>query len=118
SCCPGPVQNPQFWGPESPPPFCCPPSPQSFAMCHFFRSPSPNAGFHFVIGCWQITGIPLLLPGPLICHRAPYTASSHAAATGPDVCHGSPVRPPIAAVSYRHTLPCATFRSPHTLLVC
>ncbi|CAI9588814.1 unnamed protein product, partial [Staurois parvus] len=25
-----------------------------------------------------------------------------------------PVRPPIAAVLHRHTLPCATFRSPHT----
>ncbi|CAI9623723.1 unnamed protein product, partial [Staurois parvus] len=25
-----------------------------------------------------------------------------------------PVRPPIAAVSHRLTLPCATFRSPHT----
>ncbi|CAI9610396.1 unnamed protein product, partial [Staurois parvus] len=25
-----------------------------------------------------------------------------------------PVRPPIAAVSIAHTLPCATFRSPHT----
>ncbi|CAI9537744.1 unnamed protein product [Staurois parvus] len=21
-------------------------------------------GSHFVIGCWQITGLPLLLPGP------------------------------------------------------
>ncbi|CAI9573791.1 unnamed protein product [Staurois parvus] len=23
-----------------------------------------RGGFHFVIGCWQITGLPLLLPGP------------------------------------------------------
>ncbi|CAI9579894.1 unnamed protein product [Staurois parvus] len=37
----------------------------------------------------------------------------HAAARS-RVCHGSPVRPPIAAVSIAHTLPCATFRSPHT----
>ncbi|CAI9605563.1 unnamed protein product [Staurois parvus] len=29
-----------------------------------------------------------------------------------------PVRPPIAACLHRHTLPCATFRSPHRLLVC
>ncbi|CAI9621726.1 unnamed protein product, partial [Staurois parvus] len=33
------------------------------------------------------------------------------------VCHGFPVRPPIAAVSIATTLPCATFRSPHTALV-
>ncbi|CAI9573991.1 unnamed protein product, partial [Staurois parvus] len=32
-------------------------------MCHFQVS-SHTAGFHFfVIGCWQITGLPLLLPG-------------------------------------------------------
>ncbi|CAI9540462.1 unnamed protein product, partial [Staurois parvus] len=28
------------------------------------------------------------------------------------------LRPPIACCLHRHTLPCATFRSPHTLLVC
>ncbi|CAI9609648.1 unnamed protein product [Staurois parvus] len=37
------------------------PSPHS-AMCHF--QVSTAGGFHFVIGCWQITGLPLLLPGP------------------------------------------------------
>ncbi|CAI9586148.1 unnamed protein product, partial [Staurois parvus] len=34
---------------------------------------------------------------------------------GPECVMGSLYgRPPIAAVSHRHTLPCATFRSPHT----
>ncbi|CAI9617970.1 unnamed protein product [Staurois parvus] len=38
--------------------------------CATFRSPHTAGGFHFVIGCWQITGLPLLLqarnlPGPL-----------------------------------------------------
>ncbi|CAI9606052.1 unnamed protein product, partial [Staurois parvus] len=32
--------------------------------CATFRSPHTAGGFHFVIGCWQITGLPLLLPGP------------------------------------------------------
>ncbi|CAI9531495.1 unnamed protein product [Staurois parvus] len=31
--------------------------------CATFRSPHTAGGFHFVIGCWQITGLPLLLPG-------------------------------------------------------
>ncbi|CAI9586819.1 unnamed protein product [Staurois parvus] len=31
---------------------------------HTFRSPHTADGFHFVIGCWQITDLPLLLPGP------------------------------------------------------
>ncbi|CAI9536591.1 unnamed protein product [Staurois parvus] len=36
--------------------------------CATFRSPHTAGVFHFVIGCWQgcwqITGLPLLLPGP------------------------------------------------------
>ncbi|CAI9575168.1 unnamed protein product, partial [Staurois parvus] len=70
-------------------------------------------GFHFVIGCWQITGLPLpccqarnlsmgpsyrllmLLPGPE-CLMCPCTGPSH------------------CCCLHRHTLPCATFRSPHT----
>ncbi|CAI9547215.1 unnamed protein product, partial [Staurois parvus] len=36
-----------------------------------FRSPHTVVGFNFVIGCWQITGLPLLLPGPVICHGPP-----------------------------------------------
>ncbi|CAI9565802.1 unnamed protein product [Staurois parvus] len=26
--------------------------------CATFRSPHTAGGFHFVIGCWQITGLP------------------------------------------------------------
>ncbi|CAI9592365.1 unnamed protein product [Staurois parvus] len=37
----------------------------------------------------------------------------HAAARS-RVCHGVPVRPAHCCCLYRHTLPCATFRSPHT----
>ncbi|CAI9576509.1 unnamed protein product [Staurois parvus] len=49
---------------------------------------------------------------PVICPWAP-VPPPHAAARS-RVSHGFPVRPPIAAVFHRHTLPCATFRSPHT----
>ncbi|CAI9602725.1 unnamed protein product [Staurois parvus] len=38
------------------------PSPHS-CHCATFRSPHTAGVFHFVIGCWQITGLPLLLPG-------------------------------------------------------
>ncbi|CAI9539968.1 unnamed protein product, partial [Staurois parvus] len=48
----------------------------------------------------------------------PYIYGPPHAAAKSRVSHGSPVRPPIAAVSIAHTLPCATFRSPHTLLLC
>ncbi|CAI9608831.1 unnamed protein product [Staurois parvus] len=46
----------------------------------------------------------------------PYTASSCCCQV--QSLSWVPVRPPIAAVSIAHTLPCATFRSPLTLLVC
>ncbi|CAI9560622.1 unnamed protein product [Staurois parvus] len=36
-------------------------SPSPSLPCATFRSPHT---VHFVIGCWQITGLPLLLPGP------------------------------------------------------
>ncbi|CAI9540213.1 unnamed protein product [Staurois parvus] len=34
------------------------------AMCHFQVSSHCWCVPFFVIGCWQITGLPLLLPGP------------------------------------------------------
>ncbi|CAI9533468.1 unnamed protein product, partial [Staurois parvus] len=40
--------------------------------CATFRSPHTAGGFHFVIGCWQITGLPLLPPRPVICHGSLY----------------------------------------------
>ncbi|CAI9562274.1 unnamed protein product, partial [Staurois parvus] len=44
-------------------------------MCHFQVS-SHTAGFHFVIGCWQITGLSLLLPGLNLPWAPVPTASS------------------------------------------
>ncbi|CAI9571598.1 unnamed protein product, partial [Staurois parvus] len=79
-------------------------------MCHFQVS-SHTAGFHFVIGCWQITGLPLLLPG-LNLPWAP-VPPPHAAARS-TVSHGSLYGLPLLLSPSRHTLPCATFRSPHT----
>ncbi|CAI9595910.1 unnamed protein product [Staurois parvus] len=83
-------------------------------LCCPFRSPHTAGGFHFVIGCWQITGLPLLLPGPVICHGplyrllmllpgpdlswAPVPASSCCCCQVQSV-SWVPVRPPIAAVS-------------------
>ncbi|CAI9602188.1 unnamed protein product, partial [Staurois parvus] len=64
--------------------------------CATFRSPHTAGVFHFVIGCWQITGLPLLLPGPCNLPWAP-VPPPHAAA-GPESLMG-PCTPPIAAVS-------------------
>ncbi|CAI9541151.1 unnamed protein product, partial [Staurois parvus] len=66
--------------------------------CATFRSPHTAGVFHFfVIGCWQITGLPLLLPGPVICHGPQYNASSCCCQV--QSLSWVPVRPPIAAVS-------------------
>ncbi|CAI9590917.1 unnamed protein product, partial [Staurois parvus] len=71
---------------------------------------TPAGGFHFVIGCWQITGLPLRcqarnlswapVPPP---HAAARSIVSHGPCTASHCC-----------CLHRHTLPCATFRSPHT----
>ncbi|CAI9545975.1 unnamed protein product, partial [Staurois parvus] len=82
-------------------------------MCHFQVS-SHTAGFHFVIGCWQITGLPLLLPG-LNLPWAP-VPPPHAAARS-TVSHGSLNRSPIAAVSIA-TLCHVPLSGLLTLLVC
>ncbi|CAI9549401.1 unnamed protein product, partial [Staurois parvus] len=89
------------------------PSPHS-AMCHFQVSSHCCPGFHFVIGCWQITGIPLLLQA-LICHGPLYRLLM--LLPGPESLMG-PCTASHCCCLHRHTLPCATFRSPHTLLVC
>ncbi|CAI9623558.1 unnamed protein product, partial [Staurois parvus] len=65
-------------------------------MCHFQVSSHCWWGFHFVIGCWQITGLPLLLPGPLSA-MGPRTDSSCCCQV--QSVSWVPVRPPIAAVS-------------------
>ncbi|CAI9600137.1 unnamed protein product, partial [Staurois parvus] len=87
------------------------PSPHS-AMCHFQVSSPLLVGFHFVIGCWQITGLHCCCQARNL-PWAPRTDSScccqarnlswapvpppHAAARSGSV-SWVPVRPPIAAV--------------------
>ncbi|CAI9564446.1 unnamed protein product, partial [Staurois parvus] len=78
-------------------------------MCHF-RSPHTAGGFHFVIGCWQITGLHCCCQARNLSW-AP-VPPPHAAARS-RVCHGSLYGLPLCCL-HRHTLPCATFRSPHT----
>ncbi|CAI9572921.1 unnamed protein product [Staurois parvus] len=67
--------------------------------CATFRSPHTAGVFHFVIGCWQITGLPPI------------------AAARPVILSWVPVRPPIAAVSIA-TLCHVPLSGLLTLLVC
>ncbi|CAI9591786.1 unnamed protein product [Staurois parvus] len=60
---------------------------------------------------WAPVPTPHAAARPVICH-GPCTASSCCCQV--QSVSWVPVRPPIAAVIHRHTLPCATFRSPHT----
>ncbi|CAI9560817.1 unnamed protein product [Staurois parvus] len=80
-------------GPYIPPPHCCCQAP-NLPWAPYI--PPPHAAAR-----------------PLICMGPIYTPP-HAAAV--QSLSWVPVRPPIAAVSMHlpHTLPCATFRSPHT----
>ncbi|CAI9591520.1 unnamed protein product, partial [Staurois parvus] len=71
--------------------------------CATFRSPHTAAGFHFVIGCWQITGLPLLLPG-LNLPWAP-VPPPHAAARS-TVSHGSLNRLPLLLSPSPHSAMC------------
>ncbi|CAI9537719.1 unnamed protein product, partial [Staurois parvus] len=57
-------------------------------------------------------GPPIAAARPVNLPWAPVPPPHAAARSG--VSHAVPVRPPIAACLHRHTLPCATFRSPHT----
>ncbi|CAI9597827.1 unnamed protein product, partial [Staurois parvus] len=70
-------------------------------------------GFHFVIECWADYGV------SHCCCQAPNlpwapVPPPHAACLRSTVSQWVPVPPPIAAVSIATTMPCATFRSPHT----
>ncbi|CAI9575823.1 unnamed protein product, partial [Staurois parvus] len=75
-----------------------------------------------------------LLVCSFFCHRVLADYGPPLAAARPIICHGPPVPPPhavcqvqslswvpctasICCCLHRHTLPCATFRSPH-MLVC
>ncbi|CAI9556719.1 unnamed protein product, partial [Staurois parvus] len=75
-------------------------------------APVPTASHAAVPGpecvMGSLYGLPLLHARPVICHGPLYRLLM--LLPGP-VCHGSPVRPPHCCCLYRHTLPCATFRS-------
>ncbi|CAI9565700.1 unnamed protein product, partial [Staurois parvus] len=124
SCC---CQAPNLpWAPVPPPhaaarPLICHgplyrllmllPGPQSLmgpctaSPCATFRSPHTAGVFHFfVIGCWQITGLPLLLSQAPNLPWAPVPTSS-CCCQFHRVSSWVPVRPPIAAVSIATTLP-------------
>ncbi|CAI9588494.1 unnamed protein product, partial [Staurois parvus] len=94
------------------PPMLLSPSPHS-AMCHFQVS-SHTAGCveFFDIGVLADYGPPIAAARPLICHRPLYIPPPHAAARS-RVSHGSLYGLHCCCL-HRHTLPCATFRSPHT----
>ncbi|CAI9556723.1 unnamed protein product, partial [Staurois parvus] len=65
--------------------------------CATFRSPHTLlVGSILSLGCWQITGLPLLLPGPVICHGPLYRLLMLLQVQSVS---WVPVRPPIAAVS-------------------
>ncbi|CAI9601716.1 unnamed protein product [Staurois parvus] len=81
-------------------------------MCHF--QVSLTAAGVCSIFCHRVLADywpPIAAARPLICH-GPCTASSCCCQV--QSVSWVPVRPPIAAGLHRHTLPCATFRSPHT----
>ncbi|CAI9576285.1 unnamed protein product, partial [Staurois parvus] len=80
-------------------------------MCHFQVSSHCWCVPFFVIGCWQITGLPLAAARPLICHGPLYRLLM--LLPGPESLMG-PCTASHCCCLHRHTLPCATFRSPHT----
>ncbi|CAI9596149.1 unnamed protein product, partial [Staurois parvus] len=84
-------------------------------MCHFQVSSHCCCVPFFVIGCWQITGPPIAAARPVICHGPLYRLLM--LLPGPESLMG-PCMASHCCCLHRHTLPCATFRSPHTLLVC
>ncbi|CAI9622769.1 unnamed protein product, partial [Staurois parvus] len=63
--------------------------------------------------CWQITGLPPIAAAarPLICHGPLYRLLM--LLPSPESLMG-PCTASHCCCLHRHTLPCATFRSPHT----
>ncbi|CAI9542394.1 unnamed protein product, partial [Staurois parvus] len=80
-------------------------------MCHFQVSSHCWCVTFFVIGCWQITGPHIAAARPLICHGPLYRLLM--LLPGPQSLMG-PCTASHCCCLHRHTLPCATFRSPHT----
>ncbi|CAI9588438.1 unnamed protein product [Staurois parvus] len=124
SCC---CQAPNLpWAPVPPPhaaarsrvshgslyglPLLLSPSPHS-AMCHFQVSSHCWCVPFFVIGCCRLRASHCCCQAPNL-PWAP-VPPPHAAARS-RVSHGSLYGRPHCCCLHRHTLPCATFRSPHT----
>ncbi|CAI9537533.1 unnamed protein product [Staurois parvus] len=84
--------------------------------CATFRSPHTCWCVEFFFRVLADYGPPIAAARPLICHGPLYTASS-CCCQGPESLMG-PCTASHCCCLHRHTLPCATFRSPHTLLVC
>ncbi|CAI9563208.1 unnamed protein product [Staurois parvus] len=85
--------------------------------CATFRS--PHTLLVCSIFCHRVLadyGPPIAAARPLICHRPLYTASLMLLPSPESVM--GPCTASHCCCLHRHTLPCATFRSPHTLLVC
>ncbi|CAI9565765.1 unnamed protein product, partial [Staurois parvus] len=82
---------------------CCCLHRHTLPMCHF-RSPHTAVWFHFVIGCWQITGLPLLL---LPARNLPWAPvpPPHAAARS-RVSHGSLYGLPLLLSPSPHSAMC------------
>ncbi|CAI9553161.1 unnamed protein product, partial [Staurois parvus] len=86
------------------------PSPHSLPSATF-RSPHTAGGFHFVIGLLSDYGPPIAAARPVICHGPLYRLLM--LLPGPE-CVMGPCTASHCCCLHRHTLPCATFRSPHT----
>ncbi|CAI9580378.1 unnamed protein product, partial [Staurois parvus] len=72
--------------------------------CATFRSPHTPAGFHFVIGCWQITGVSHSFCQAPNLPWAP-VPPPHAAARS-TVCHGSLYGLPLLLSPSPHSAMC------------
>ncbi|CAI9576650.1 unnamed protein product, partial [Staurois parvus] len=81
--------------------------------CATFRSPHTPAGFHFVIGCWQITSISHSFCQALNLPWAP-VPPPHAAARSTQLCHGSLYRLPLLLSPSPHSAMCHFQVSSHS----
>ncbi|CAI9565579.1 unnamed protein product, partial [Staurois parvus] len=91
---------------------CCCLHRHTLLPCATFRCPHTPAGFHFVIGCWQITGSPIAAARPLMCHGPLYRLLTAAARS--TVCHGSLYRLPLLLSPSPHSAMCHFQVSSHS----